>query len=292
MQSITIARRYCGPPNSANGGYACGLVANVFGGSGEVTLRAPPPLGRALELVRADDTSVEFRDGQRLLVVGRSARPHVREIPAASFLEAENAARRSSHSDQSRHPFPGCFVRGPARAVGDGLRVFVGPLPARPGREIAVLAASWVPASDSAGADGAVSGECIWAVLDCPSGFACLAARELGMTGGEPVLLAAWPAKSTNVRSPATGVSSSLGRSAETVASSSPAAHSWGRAERFSQSRMQPGWWFTARLWVDAMALLVGIARFWSRRLLQAGNAPALTRMRRSDLAPGHRAST
>jgi hypothetical protein len=31
MQSITIEKRYCGPPNSANGGYACGLVAKPLG---------------------------------------------------------------------------------------------------------------------------------------------------------------------------------------------------------------------------------------------------------------------
>jgi hypothetical protein len=53
MPSIAINRRFRGPPTSANGGYVCGLVANVIGGSGEVTVRAPPPLDQPLEIVLA-----------------------------------------------------------------------------------------------------------------------------------------------------------------------------------------------------------------------------------------------
>ena len=46
MTSITIDKRYCGPPNSGNGGYVCGLLANHIGASAEITLRVPPPLGQ------------------------------------------------------------------------------------------------------------------------------------------------------------------------------------------------------------------------------------------------------
>src|SRR5262245_6518567 len=95
MRSITIDRRFRGPPTSANGGYACGLVANAIGGSGEVTLRAPPPLDQPLEIVQGPDGSVELRIAQTLLATGRQARVDVAEIPAASFAEAEDAARRS-----------------------------------------------------------------------------------------------------------------------------------------------------------------------------------------------------
>src|SRR5215467_10613301 len=109
MQSITIDRRYRSPPASANGGYVCGLVANAMGGSGEITLRAPPPLGQPLEVVRDADGSVELRNGQTLLATGRSARLDAMEIPAVSFAEAEDAARRSPYSDQSKHLLPGCF---------------------------------------------------------------------------------------------------------------------------------------------------------------------------------------
>ena len=50
--SIIIDRRYCGPPNSGNGGYVCGRLArhiSVGTPDGvEVTLRAPPPLDKRL----------------------------------------------------------------------------------------------------------------------------------------------------------------------------------------------------------------------------------------------------
>ena len=189
MQSITIDGRYRGPPTSANGGFVCGLVANAIGGSGEVTLRAPPPLGQSLDVVQGADGSVELRNAQTLLATGRLARLDVAEIPAASFLEAEDAARRSPYSDESNHNLPGCFVCGPGRAPEDGLRIFVGPLSASPSRKIEALAASWVPNADLAGSDGRICREFVWSALDCPTGFASVNARHLGMSGSEPILL-------------------------------------------------------------------------------------------------------
>jgi hypothetical protein len=189
MPSIAIDRRFRGPPTSANGGYVCGLVANAIGGSGEVTLRAPPPLDQPLEIVQAADGSVELRNAQALLATGRTARLDVAEIPAASFPEAEAAASRSLYSDEGNHNLPGCFVCGPGRAPGDGLRIFVGPLAANPSRRIEALAATWVPSADLAGSDGRVSGEFVWSALDCPTGFAAVSARHLGMSGHEPMLL-------------------------------------------------------------------------------------------------------
>jgi len=51
MKSVMIEQRFCGPPRSANGGYVCGLVASYIEGSAEVTLMAPPPLNRRLDIV-------------------------------------------------------------------------------------------------------------------------------------------------------------------------------------------------------------------------------------------------
>ena len=39
-----IRKRFCGPPNSGNGGYVCGLLANAMAEPCQVTLHAPPPL--------------------------------------------------------------------------------------------------------------------------------------------------------------------------------------------------------------------------------------------------------
>jgi hypothetical protein len=189
MPSIAIDRRFRGPPTSANGGYVCGLVANAIGGSGEVTLRAPPPLDQPLEIVHGADGSVELRNAQTLLATGRLARLDVADIPAASFAEAEDAACRSLYSDEKTHQLPGCFVCGPGRAPEDGLRIFVGPLAASPSRSIGAVAAAWVPSGDLAGSDGRIRGEFVWSVLDCPSGQAAMSARHLGLNGNEPVLL-------------------------------------------------------------------------------------------------------
>ena len=119
MPSIAIDRRFRGPPMSANGGYVCGLVANAIGGSGEVTLRAPPPLDQPLEIVQGADGSVELRNAQTLLATGRQARVDVAEIPVASFAEAEDAASRSLYSDERNSWSSGLLrLRSRARAGG------------------------------------------------------------------------------------------------------------------------------------------------------------------------------
>lgn len=187
MPSVTIDKRFCGPPNSANGGYACGILAKAIGRGAEVTLHAPPPLGRPLELARTADGAAELRDGARLLATARNARLDLSHIPVASFAEAEDAVRRSRSDEGSRY-FRSCFVCGPARRAGDGLRIFVGALAAR-STDAQVLAGPWVPYPALAGKDGRVAAEFVWAALDCPSGFACMAARRRDRHGTEAILL-------------------------------------------------------------------------------------------------------
>jgi hypothetical protein len=187
MKSVVIEERFCGPPKSSNGGYACGLLAAHIDGDAEVTLLAPPPLGRPLAIV-AGERGVELRMGETILATGRSVRIDRPDIPAVSFSEAEAAVRRSPY-DASRHPLPTCFVCGPARVDGDGLRIIPRPLQSRFDRNTGTVAAPWVPAADLARDDGAVAPEYIWAALDCPTGFAGMGAAHLGMTGSEAILL-------------------------------------------------------------------------------------------------------
>ena len=52
------------------------------------------------------------------------------------------------------------MVCGPERAVGDGLRIFPGPVAGR-----RLVAAPWVPTADDT---GRVPDELVWAALDCP----------------------------------------------------------------------------------------------------------------------------
>ena len=187
MKSVVIEKRFCGPPRSAKGGYTCGLLAAHIDGDAEITLLAPPPLGQRLDLVPGEH-GVELRKGQTTLATGRRVRLEIPDIPNVGLSDAQDAFRRSSY-DESRHPLPTCFVCGPARVDGDGLRIIPRPLPPRPGDSPGTVVARWVPWPDLARDDQAVACEFVWAALDCPTGFAAVGAQHLGMTGAETILL-------------------------------------------------------------------------------------------------------
>src|SRR5216684_3486749 len=88
MTSIIIDKRYCGPPNSGNGGYVCGRLARHIPGGAEVTLRAPPPLDKQLDVVATDDGLWELRDGATVVATGRPASVELTRLEKASFDEA------------------------------------------------------------------------------------------------------------------------------------------------------------------------------------------------------------
>lgn len=160
----TIARRFCGPPDSGNGGYSAGLLASALGGAVEVTLRRPPPLERELSLVVEADRAA-LLDGEQLVAEARRSTVDVAPPPAISF---ERAGELSQHYiGFTKHHFPGCFVCGPGRAVGDGLRIF-------PGHEQAEqpMAAPWVPDASLADGSGRIPTALGWAALDCIDYFA------------------------------------------------------------------------------------------------------------------------
>ncbi len=170
MSEMIIDQRYCGPPNSGNGGYVCGRLARHIPGGVEVTLRSPPPLHTPLHAVATGDLTWELRHGDKVVATGRATEVALARMETASFEEAR-AAELLTPVKPHEHPLPGCFVCGPARAPGDGLRIFAGPL-GRHGRN-AVLAASWTPDDNLAAEDGLVAPEFLWSALDCPTGYAC-----------------------------------------------------------------------------------------------------------------------
>jgi hypothetical protein len=188
MPSIIIGKRYCGPPNSGNGGYVCGRLARHIEGGAEVTLRAPPPLDRPLDAVATNDGSWELRDGAKIIAAGRSASLEPARMEKASLDEAR-AAELVTPVKPHEHPLPTCFVCGPARAKGDGLRIFAGPLLRQSRDGSAVLAASWTPDPTLAAEDGLVAPEFLWSALDCPTGYACSYDRESGNFDRVPILL-------------------------------------------------------------------------------------------------------
>lgn len=155
---MIVPRRYNGPPGSANGGYACGLVAELLGGAAEVTLRRPPPLERELDVqIHLDDEALDVHDGELLVAEGRKIEFEVEVPQPVSLEEAEAASRR--YAGFEHHAYPTCFTCGPERD--DGLGIFAGPVDGRPG----VVAAPWTPREEP-------RPEIVWAALDCPSGWA------------------------------------------------------------------------------------------------------------------------
>jgi hypothetical protein len=188
-EQIVIHRHFRGPTESGNGGYTCGLVAQFVDGGAEVTLRVPPPLDTPLRVER--EGVVRVFDGETLVAEAKAADVDVESRDPPSFEAASRAALPEGDQDS---PFPQCFVCGPHRAAGDGLRIFAGPLEDR------VVAAPWIPIESYTGA------EFVWAALDCPGAYACgfgergvlvlgrLAARVEGLPRpGEPCVVVAWP---------------------------------------------------------------------------------------------------
>jgi len=162
---IVIDNRFQGPPTSGNGGYICGILSQ-FVDAPAVTVRLllPAPLDTELE-VRKTEGGVVLLDGGVVLAKARPAANVVFESPMCpSYKEAEAASRR--YRGFTSHWFPSCFVCGPDRGPGDGLQVFAGPVE---GSER--VACPWIPDASVASAEGSVSTEFLWAVLDCPGSF-------------------------------------------------------------------------------------------------------------------------
>jgi hypothetical protein len=184
--TIRIASRFNGPVASGNGGYSAGLAARLLGDGGvEATLRAAIPLDRTLRALTTDaGIDVTTDDAaERILIM--SLKPAALETPdvRSPGLKAARVASATFRGVED-HVLPTCFVCGPARAEGDGLRIFPDwtkdPAGADNPNPFAIVAAPWRPTPDLAGASGRIAPEFLWAALDCPGAFA---------VGKEPILL-------------------------------------------------------------------------------------------------------
>ncbi|MDV6011795.1 hypothetical protein [Haloechinothrix sp. LS1_15] len=207
-KSVTIARRFNGPPRSANGGYACGITAGPLtertGHAAEVSLRMPPPVEHPLTLEIADQRGT-LADGEALIAEARPAKVDLTPPEPVSLAEAEAAARDFSIDPfRATSPFPGCFTCGPDRDDGNGLRIF----PGRVDRDETIVAWPWIPDPSLDAGDGRVDTATVWAALDCPSGWAWYhqpgphPPHVLGRMAaqihhrpacGQPAVAAAWP---------------------------------------------------------------------------------------------------
>ena len=196
-ETISISRRFCGPPQSGNGGYVCGRLAKYIDGPAAVRLKASPPLEVELR-IEADGETARLLHGPTVIAEARRGEPGIETPAAPSYTEAERA---SESYRRFKLVFPGCFVCGPQRPKGDGLRIFPGTFGDGP-----VLAAPWVPDDSLAGSDGNVLPEFLWAALDCAGAFANwppedkavllgeLCTRMHGVVSpGQSCVVVAWP---------------------------------------------------------------------------------------------------
>src|SRR6185436_3576528 len=156
MDIVTIARRYRGPLDSANGGYAAGLLGGRLGAAAEVTLRLPPPLERPLVVRRAGE-SVVLEDEGAVVAEARSAEPEL-EVPSPPSPAAAAAAAEGV-GGWGPAEFAECFVCG-TRDDGSGLGIHPGLVPGRDG----LVATTWVAREPSP--------EVVWAAIDCPGAYA------------------------------------------------------------------------------------------------------------------------
>jgi len=187
--TLRIDRRYNGPPNSANGGYVCGLIASLTGNTVNVRLHRPPPLDTALDLHESSDSEWQLQQGNELIAAAKLSHVPTTHVPAGvDYVTALAASRHyRGHVEQA---YPTCFVCGPQRERGDGLRIFAGPVRETKQDQQAshvltnnVVAAPWLPDASLDDGDGKVKAEFMWAALDCPGYFASMASGRMALLG-------------------------------------------------------------------------------------------------------------
>jgi hypothetical protein len=197
---VVINERFNGPPGWANGGYVCGLLADYVGGVAEVTLRRPVPLATPFAVAPLDGGGRGLMYGTQLVAEAFPTSIDLAVPEPVSLAEARSAIK-AYPGFTLEGMFP-CFVCGPKRAKGDGFGVFPSPIPGRD-----VVAAPWIPEAAIADADGRISPEFVWAVLDCTGTWATMVHLGLRLAplgrqatriisvprGGQSCVAVGWP---------------------------------------------------------------------------------------------------
>lgn len=197
--TLTIDVRHNGPPDSGNGGYVAGRMAEELSAARarptvgpdspwvEVTLRTPPPLAAPYELA-LDEQGVLTASLDRVVIAQARmlTEPPADSDPVLPVDVATARAAEHTYAGLTTHPFPTCWVCGPARPDGYHLQ---------PGMvDRTRTACVWhVPADAAPAGHGPVPASAVWAALDCPGGWAALAGGEVVVLGRIAAVVASVP---------------------------------------------------------------------------------------------------
>ncbi len=174
-RTVIIPRGCNGPPESGQGGWTGGLIAEQIGLAATVSLRAMPPLETPMS-VESDRDLVRVRHGEAVVGEGR---PHTLTVDVPRTVSWEEALDgRAAYLAEiaPTHPFRTCFGCGPDRSPDNALRIFAGPVPRRD-----LVAAPW-DVADVRGVSH-VSIPLVWAAMDCPTASAIALSNESERVG-------------------------------------------------------------------------------------------------------------
>lgn len=178
--SITIAKRFCGPSNSGNGGYSCGSLAQFIAGPATVRLQQPPPLDRPLQ-VEADGETFFLKHDKQLIAQAKPSVVDIAPPPSVNFAAAQAASQHYFGFQQ--HLYPNCFVCGTARTTEDALCIYAGPAADN------LVAAPWQPdpslRADTMSDTNSVDPVYLWAAMDCPGAYTFLPQSDKAVLLGE-----------------------------------------------------------------------------------------------------------
>src|SRR5947208_7702468 len=119
-REIVIDPAFEGPPASAHGGYACGIVAPYLAADAEITLRKPVPLGTGLRLAPYNG-GLALHDENDLVAEGASTRLEDHTPQPPTFAEA--LAATASFPGLRPHPYRTSVSRGHVGTDASGSRI-------------------------------------------------------------------------------------------------------------------------------------------------------------------------
>jgi hypothetical protein len=164
MPIVNIARRFCGPSDRANGGFASGTLARHAADIVRVRLERPVPLETDLDVATRDGGVLELRHGEELIARAEPAGLQLHVPAAPDYFEALDASRH--YLGFVEHAYPTCFVCGPKRARRRPARL------RRACGARGLVASPWTPDVSLDAGDGKCRRSSCQAALDCPGYFA------------------------------------------------------------------------------------------------------------------------